>query len=231
MPEKLIFDHSVPGRSAAAQYPAESAVAPLPEALRRRTPPRLPEVSELQAVRHFTRLSQLNFSIDTHFYPLGSCTMKYNPRACNQYAMLPEFLGRHPLAPDATGQGILQCLYELQEMLKEVTGMQGVSLTPMAGAQGEFAGVAMIRAYHKARNDHARNVIIVPDAAHGTNPATATMCGCTVKEIPSLANGDLDARSLRASDSGGGGDRPRCGRAALLRRSEPERDTRQGTAG
>ena len=194
----LIFEHSKPGRSAAAQYPAESAMAPLPEALRRRTPPRLPEVSELQAVRHFTRLSQLNFSIDTHFYPLGSCTMKYNPRACNQYAMLPEFLGRHPLAPDATGQGILQCLYELQEMLKEVTGMQGVSLTPMAGAQGEFAGVAMIRAYHKARNDHARTVIIVPDAAHGTNPATATMCGCTVKEIPSLANGDIDIDALRA---------------------------------
>ena len=197
MREKLIFEHSVPGRSAAAQYPVESAVAPLPEALRRRTPPRLPEVSELQAVRHFTRLSQLNFSIDTHFYPLGSCTMKYNPRACNQYAMLPEFLGRHPLAPDATGQGILQCLYELQEMLKEVTGMQGVSLTPMAGAQGEFAGVAMIRAYHKARNDHARTEIIVPDAAHGTNPATATMCGCTVKEIPSLANGDIDLDALR----------------------------------
>jgi glycine dehydrogenase subunit 2 len=198
MREKLIFEHSVPGRSAVAQYPVGSATAPLPEALRRRTPPRLPEVSELQAVRHFTRLSQLNFSIDTHFYPLGSCTMKYNPRACNQYAMLPEFLGRHPLAPDATGQGILQCLYELQEMLKEVTGMQGVSLTPMAGAQGEFAGVAMIRAYHKARNDHARNVIIVPDAAHGTNPATATMCGCTVKEIPSLANGDIDIDALRA---------------------------------
>jgi glycine dehydrogenase subunit 2 len=198
MREKLIFEHSAPGRSAVAQYPVESAMAPLPEALRRRTPPRLPEVSELQAVRHFTRLSQLNFSIDTHFYPLGSCTMKYNPRACNQYAMLPEFLGRHPLAPDATGQGILQCLYELQEMLKEVTGMQGVSLTPMAGAQGEFAGVAMIRAYHKARNDHARTEIIVPDAAHGTNPATATMCGCTVKEIPSLANGDIDIDALRA---------------------------------
>ncbi len=198
MREMLIFEHSKPGRSAAAQYPAESAMAPLPETLRRRTPPRLPEVSELQAVRHFTRLSQLNFSIDTHFYPLGSCTMKYNPRACNQYAMLPEFLGRHPLAPDATGQGILQCLYELQEMLKEVTGMQGVSLTPMAGAQGEFAGVAMIRAYHKARNDHARTEIIVPDAAHGTNPATATMCGCTVKEIPSLSNGDIDIDALRA---------------------------------
>jgi glycine dehydrogenase subunit 2 len=199
MREQLIFEHSSPGRSAEAQYPLERAVAAVPEALRRRTPPVLPEVSELQAVRHFTRLSQLNFSIDTHFYPLGSCTMKYNPRACNQYAMLPEFLGRHPLAPDSTGQGILQCLYELQEMLKEVTGMRGVSLTPMAGAQGEFAGVAMIRAYHKARNDLGRNEIIVPDAAHGTNPATATMCGCVVKEIPSLANGDIDVDALRAA--------------------------------
>jgi glycine dehydrogenase subunit 2 len=123
--------------------------------------------------------------------------MKYNPKACNQYALLPEFLGRHPFAPESTGQGLLQCLYELQEMLKEVTGMRGVSLTPMAGAQGEFAGVAMIRAYHRARNDLARNEIIVPDAAHGTNPATATMCGCTVREIPSLPDGDIDVEALR----------------------------------
>jgi len=199
MREPLIFQHSRPGRSAEAQYPLAAAVADVPEPLRRRSAPALPEVSELQTVRHFTRLSQLNFSIDTHFYPLGSCTMKYNPRACNQYAMLPGFLGRHPLAPESTGQGILQCLYELQEMLKEVTGMRGVSLTPMAGAQGEFAGVAMIRAYHKAHNDFARVEIIVPDAAHGTNPATATMCGCTVKEIPSLPNGDIDLDALRAA--------------------------------
>src|SRR5512139_2141604 len=132
MREKLIFEHSAPGRSAEAQYPLEAARAAVPEALRRSTPPRLPEVSELEAVRHFTRLSQLNFSIDTHFYPLGSCTMKYNPKACNQYAMLPEFLARHPLAPESHSQGFLTCMYELQEMLKEVTGMQGVSLTPMA---------------------------------------------------------------------------------------------------
>jgi glycine dehydrogenase subunit 2 len=196
MHEKVIFEHSRPGRSAEAQYPLAAAEAELPEHLRRRDLPLLPEVSELQAVRHFTRLSQLNFSIDTHFYPLGSCTMKYNPRACNQYAMLPEFLGRHPLAAESTGQGLLQCLYELQELLKEVTGMRGVSLTPMAGAQGEFAGVAMIRAYHRARQDLGRTEIIVPDAAHGTNPATATMCGCTVREIPSLANGDIDLEAL-----------------------------------
>ena len=199
MSEKLIFEHSATGRSATAQYPEAEAETAIPEALRRRTPAVLPEVSELQAVRHYTRLSQLNFSIDTHFYPLGSCTMKYNPRACNQYAMLPEFLGRHPLAPESTGQGVMQCLWELQEMLKAVTGMRGVSLTPMAGAQGEFAGVAMIRAYHRARGDETRSEIIVPDAAHGTNPATATMCGCTVHEIASLPNGDIDLDALRAA--------------------------------
>jgi glycine cleavage system P protein (glycine dehydrogenase) subunit 2 len=195
MHEPLIFTHSRPGRSAAGQYP-QAAVAEVPEKLRRRTPALLPEVSELQAVRHFTRLSQLNFSIDTHFYPLGSCTMKYNPRACNQFAMLPEFLGRHPLAPESVSQGYMGCLHELQEMLKEVTGMKGVSLTPMAGAQGEFAGVAMIRAYHRSRGDLQRTEIIVPDAAHGTNPATATMCGCTVVEVPSLPNGDIDLDAL-----------------------------------
>ena len=172
--------------------------ADIPANLRRRAQPLLPEVSELETVRHFTRLSQLNFSIDTHFYPLGSCTMKYNPKACNQYAMLPEFLGRHPLAPESQGQGFLACMYELQEMLKEVTGMRGVSLNPMAGAHGEFAGVAMIRAYHRARGDLARNEIIVPEAAHGTNPATATMCGCIVREIPVDAEGDVDIEALKA---------------------------------
>src|SRR5687767_7418198 len=196
MQEPLIFTHSRTGRSAAGQYP-QAATAEVPEKFRRKRRPELPEVSELQAVRHFTRLSQLNFSIDTHFYPLGSCTMKYNPRACNQFAMLPELLGRHPLAPESVSQGFLACMFELQEMLKEVTGMKGVSLTPMAGAQGEFAGVAMIRAYHRARGDLERTEIIVPDAAHGTNPATATMCGCTVVEIPSLPNGDTDVEALK----------------------------------
>jgi glycine dehydrogenase subunit 2 len=196
MREPLIFEHSRSGRSATAQHP-HGLKADVPDALRRKQPAKLPEVSELQAVRHFTRLSQLNFSIDTHFYPLGSCTMKYNPRACNQFAMLPELLSRHPLGPDSAGQGFLACMYELQEMLKEVTGMKGVSLTPMAGAQGEFAGVAMIRAYHKARGDLDRTEIIVPDAAHGTNPATATMCGCSVIELPSLPNGDIDVEALK----------------------------------
>ena len=200
--EPVIFEYSTPGRGASDQWPAQTPaalLADLPPAFRRAAAPELPEVGELEAVRHFTRLSQLNFSIDTHFYPLGSCTMKYNPKACNQYAMLPQFLARHPLAPESHGQGFLACMYELQEMLKEVTGMQGVALSPMAGAHGEFAGVAMIRAYHRARGDLKRNVIIVPEAAHGTNPATATMCGCVVREIPVDAQGDVDLEALRAA--------------------------------
>ena len=122
--EKLIFEYSRPGRGARAQWPAATAAPSLPEALRRRRRALLPEVSELDAVRHYTRLSKLNFSIDTHFYPLGSCTMKYNPRGCNAAAMLPEFLARHPLASTSSGQGFLACLYELQEMLKAVSGMR-----------------------------------------------------------------------------------------------------------
>jgi len=198
--EPLIFELSRPGRGAYAQFPPPPAVSQaVPAHLRRMDAPLWPAVSELQAVRHFTRLSQLNFSIDTHFYPLGSCTMKYNPKACNTYAMLPELVGRHPLAPESHSQGYLACMYELQDMLKDITGMQGVSLTPMAGAQGEFAGVAMIRSYHRARGDLARTEVIVPEAAHGTNPATATMCGCSVKEIPCDANGDVEIDALRAA--------------------------------
>jgi glycine dehydrogenase subunit 2 len=202
--EPVIFELGTPGRGAVTQYPprpadAESALAAIPPHLRRERAPALPTLSELQVVRHFTRLSQLNFSIDTHFYPLGSCTMKYNPKACNTLAMLPELLGRHPLAPEANSQGFLACMYELQEMLKDITGMKGVSLTPMAGAQGEFAGVAMIRAYHRARGELERDQILVPEAAHGTNPATATMCGCEVKEIPCDGNGDIDLAALRAA--------------------------------
>ncbi|HET9122041.1 MAG TPA: aminomethyl-transferring glycine dehydrogenase subunit GcvPB [Acidiferrobacteraceae bacterium] len=196
----LIFEQSRAGRRSTAQAPQLSdAIDDLPQALLRRRPAHLPEVSELEVVRHYTRLSQKNFSIDTHFYPLGSCTMKYNPRACNSLAMLPAFLARHPSAPDHTGQGVLACLFELQEMLKDVTGMRGVSLAPMAGAQGEFAGVAMIRAYHESRNDRGRTEILVPDAAHGTNPATAAMCGYTVREIPTDRNGNVDLAALRAA--------------------------------
>jgi glycine dehydrogenase subunit 2 len=198
--EKVIFEYSRAGRGATDQWPRSGGPAPaLPAHLRRTQRPLLPQVSELEAVRHFTRLSQLNFSIDTHFYPLGSCTMKYNPKACNSLAMLPQFLARHPLAPDSHSQGFLACMYELQEMLKAVTGMHGVALSPMAGAHGEFAGVAMIRAYHRSRGDLDRTEIIVPEAAHGTNPATATMCGCTVREIPVTREGDIDLAALRGA--------------------------------
>jgi glycine dehydrogenase subunit 2 len=195
----LIFEHSQPGRTNPAQaLPTKPEITDIPDKFLRKSKPALPEVSELQAVRHYTRLSQKNFSIDTHFYPLGSCTMKYNPRGCNSLAMLPEFLARHPLSPASMSQGFLACMYELQEMLKDVTGMRGVSLAPMAGAQGEFAGVAMIRAYHRANGqDEQRTEILVPDAAHGTNPATATMCGYKVREIPTNTEGDVDLEALQ----------------------------------
>ena len=192
----LIFELSQPGRKSHAQMPAAVA-CDIPANFLRQEAPLLPECSEMDVVRHYTRLSQKNFSIDTQFYPLGSCTMKYNPRACNTLAMLPQFLARHPSSAAATGQGFLACMHELQEMLKDVTGMAAVSLSPMAGAQGEFAGVAMIRAYHQARGDTARTEILVPDAAHGTNPATAVMCGYSVKEIPTNRDGDVDLEALK----------------------------------
>ena len=195
----LIFEQSEPGRSASSLMPLEVVEADIPEQFRRASGTDLPECSELQVVRHYTRLSQKNFAIDTQFYPLGSCTMKYNPKVCNSLAMLPEFLGHHPYAPESCSQGILSILYDLQDMLMDVTGMKGVSLTPMAGAQGEFAGIAMIRAYHLARGDTERNEVLVPDAAHGTNPATATMCGYKVKEIPTDAEGDVDLEALKAA--------------------------------
>jgi glycine dehydrogenase subunit 2 len=196
----LIFEKSSSGRRATAQAPkTKSEVVGIPESLLRSKPAGLPEASELQVVRHFTNLSRKNFSIDTHFYPLGSCTMKYNPRGAHKAASLPGHLNRHPLAPESHSQGYLACVYDLQEILKEVTGMAGVSLTPMAGAQGEFAGVAMIKAYHEARGDTARQEIIVPEAAHGTNPATAVMCGYRVKEIPVMPDGDVDLEALKAA--------------------------------
>ena len=195
----LIFEQSQPGRCASAQILSKTADYDIPAEYLRQTPVGLPEVSELQVVRHYTQLSRKNFSIDTNFYPLGSCTMKYNPRACHSIALMDGFVNRHPYAPDSMSQGFLACMYELQEILADVTGMKGgVSLAPMAGAQGEFAGVAMIMAYHRARGDLQRTEIIVPDAAHGTNPATATQCGCSVREIPTLDNGDVDVDALKA---------------------------------
>ena len=202
----LIFEKSQAGRRSASQAPltankkdGNEGLAGIPDALLRKKAPLLPAASELQVVRHYTNLSRKNFSIDNQFYPLGSCTMKYNPRGAHRAASIPGFLNRHPLAPENHSQGFLACLYELQEILMDVTGMKGVSLTPMAGAQGEFAGVAMIRAYHEARNDDARTEILIPEAAHGTNPATAVMCGYKVRELPVNDSGDVDLEALKAA--------------------------------
>jgi glycine dehydrogenase subunit 2 len=195
----LIFEQSTPGRTATAQAPYISCQTPddIPEHYLRKIPARLPACSELQVVRHYTQLSHKNFSIDTNFYPLGSCSMKYNPRGIHHAASLKNFTQSHPLALSCINQGTLAILYMLQEQLLEITGMAGVSLTPMAGAQGEFAGVAMIKAYHQDRGDLARDEILIPDAAHGTNPASAITCGFKVFEIPTQKDGDLDLDALR----------------------------------
>ena len=194
----LIFELSQETRQARAQAPKiQHSSYEIPASLQRQEPPQWPACSELDVIRHFTRLSHKNFAIDSQFYPLGSCTMKYNPRGVHKAASLPGFLNRHPLSAEENSQGFLESLYQLQECLKEITGMAGVSLTPMAGSQGEFAGVAMIRAYHKARNESHRNEILIPDAAHGTNPASAVMCGYKIIEIPTAADGDMDIEALK----------------------------------
>ncbi len=186
--------------SSAHQLDSDHAhVDDIPEALIRHDAAALPALSELEAVRHYTCLSQLNYSIDTHFYPLGSCSMKYNPRAARRLAHLEGFVGAHPLWQAEICQGTLACLYELQTQLAVLTGMKQTVLSPMAGAQGEWAGVAMIRAYHQARGDAARTVILVPDAAHGTNPASATRCGFEIREVATLPDGDLDLEALDAA--------------------------------
>lgn len=194
----LIFEQSNHGRQATAQAPKLSAAKhQIPTEYLRQVPPRLPACSELQVIRHYTKLSQKNFSIDTNFYPLGSCTMKYNPRGVHKAASLAGFVNRHPLSPSESSQGFLQALYELQTDLCEITGMPGVSLTPMAGSQGEFAGVAMIKAYHQSRGDTLRDEMLIPDAAHGTNPASAAMCGFKIIEIPTGEDGDMNLDELR----------------------------------
>ena len=194
----LIFEKSQKKRRTMAHAVYDQIDASdIPNNLLRRALPHLPELSELEVVRHFTQLSTKNFSIDTHFYPLGSCTMKYNPRAANRLVSLSGYLNRHPLFPAQYSQSFLQCLYELQIMLADIAGMKKISLAPMAGAQGEFAGVAMIKAYHESRNDHDRIEMFVTKAAHGTNPASAVMCGFIVKEISTTKEGDIYLDELR----------------------------------
>jgi glycine dehydrogenase subunit 2 len=158
----------------------------------------LPEVSEVELVRYFTLLSRLNYGVDTGFYPLGSCTMKYNPKWHEDIARLPGFASLHPYQALESAQGALQLMFELQEYLAEITGVSATSLSPMAGAQGELASLLMVKAYHQARGDRVRKKILVPDSAHGTNPATAAMCGFEVSTAPSNGEGNLDLERLKS---------------------------------
>ncbi len=197
-PEPVIFELSSPGRMAFTLPEADVPLAALPAGYVR-AELNLPEVSELQFVRHFTHLSQKNFSIDTVFYPLGSCTMKYNPKVNEKAAAIEGLSQVHPLQPEATVQGSLQLMYNLQEMLKEISGFAAVSMQPAAGAHGEFAGVLVMRAYHVSRGDLKRTKMLIPDSAHGTNPATSAMSGFTVVQIPSDERGNVDLEALKAA--------------------------------
>ena len=197
MTEPLLCEISQPGRRGFRFPQPDVPLATLPEKLTRQQLP-LPEVSEVDVVRHFTRLSQLNYSIDTGLYPLGSCTMKYNPKINEEVARLPGFAHVHPLQPVETAQGCLLVMYELQEYLKEIGGFAGITLQPAAGAQGELTGVLIIRAYHHARGDDQRTKILIPDSAHGTNPATSAMTGLQVVQLPSDARGNVNLEALRA---------------------------------
>jgi glycine cleavage system P protein (glycine dehydrogenase) subunit 2 len=198
--EPVLFDMGSPGRKAYSlpecDVPDVEIETLLPPDEIRGPLDDFPELSELDVVRHFTRLSQWNFSIDTNFYPLGSCTMKYNPKINENMARLPGFSQHHPLTPEAFSQGSLQLLFELQECLKEISGMEHVSLQPAAGAQGEFAGMLMIHAYHEAQGK-PKTKVLLPDSAHGTNPASASLCGYTAVQIPSDKEGLIDIEKLR----------------------------------
>ena len=197
MTEPLLCDLSVHGRRGLRYPEPDVPLAELPGSLTRENLP-LPELSEVDVVRHFTRLSRLNYCIDHGIYPLGSCTMKYNPKINEETARLPGFAFTHPMQPIETVQGNLMLMYELQEWLKEIGGFAGITLQPAAGAQGELTGVLVIRAYHESRNDAKRTKILIPDSAHGTNPATSAMSGLHVVELPSDARGNVDLNALKA---------------------------------
>jgi len=198
MTEPTIFELSSPGRRGVRFPEPDVPRAPLPEPFVRRNLP-IPELSEVDVVRHFVRLSQKNYAVDIGIYPLGSCTMKYNPKINEDAARLPGFAFAHPLQPIETVQGSLALMYELQEMLKEITGLPGVSLQPAAGAHGELTGVLIIRAYHKSRGDNRRTKILIPDSAHGTNPASSAMSGYEVVQLPSDKRGNVDLDALKAA--------------------------------
>lgn len=201
--DKLIFEVSKAGRKAYSlpecDVPELDLKGIMPETMLRSGEAELPEVSEVDAVRHYTLLSNKNFGVDTGFYPLGSCTMKYNPKINEDMAAIPGFTGLHPYQPSETAQGSLQLMYELGNMLSEIAGMEQFSLQPAAGAHGELTGLMIIKAYHQSRGDHKRNKIIVPDSAHGTNPASAAVAGFEVVQIQSDEKGAVDIGSLKAA--------------------------------
>lgn len=195
---KLIFELSKPGRRGAAVPSNGCGEAPaLPAGLARSSRPSLPEADELTVVRHYTNLSNNNFGVDTGFYPLGSCTMKYNPKINEEMAALPGMSALHPAQPESTAQGALEAYWTLQRALSEIGGMAEFTLNPYAGAHGELTGLMVIRAYHRSRGDEKRTKVIVPDSAHGTNPASAAVAGLKVVEVKSLPDGTIDIDALR----------------------------------
>ena len=196
---RLLMDRSSPGRVGTTLSPLDVPEQELPADSMLRDELDFPEISESELVRYFSQLSQFNFSIDHNFYPLGSCTMKYNPKLHDEVASLPGLAQIHPLQPVSTVQGALKLMHELQESLMEITGMAGVSLAPMAGADGELAGMLMIRAHLLERGEPQRKNVLIPDSAHGTNPASAAMAGFDVVTLPSDADGNTDLDALRSS--------------------------------
>ena len=195
----LLPDFSQPGKIGCILPKIDVPPSELPSRELLRQELKLPEVSEVEVVRYFTALSKLNYGVDTGFYPLGSCTMKYNPKWHEDIAKLPGFASIHPYQPLESVQGAMQLMFGLQEALAEITGMDVVSLAPMAGAQGELANILMIKAYFQARGDKTRKRILIPDSAHGTNPATAAMCGFDVSTVLSNNDGNMDLKSLEAA--------------------------------
>jgi glycine dehydrogenase subunit 2 len=197
---KLIYEKSRSGRRGVEVPRPDLPVPPVPVTLARRDPPRLPELSEPEVLRHFTELSTRNFGVDTGFYPLGSCTMKYNPRVNERLVALPGFRDLHPLTEDDAAQGALELEWELQEILREITGLDAVSLQPAAGSQGELTGLLLMRAYFDDRGEgEQRRKIVIPDTAHGTNPASVTMAGYEVTKVSTDARGNVDVDDLRAN--------------------------------
>lgn len=198
----LLPDISQPGKIGCSLPALDVPPSELPPAELLRPELELPEVSEVELIRYFTALSKLNYSVDTGFYPLGSCTMKYNPRWHEDVAKLPGFTSIHPHQPESSAQGALQLMYELQEYLSEITGMTATSLVPLAGAHGELAGLLMVKAYYDDRGDTARKKILLTDSSHGTNPASAVMCGFEISTVPSDKDGNVDLSKLDAMITG-----------------------------